>query len=61
MSDEAAFLEALKTNPADDTVRLVYADWLDEHNAPEKPSICGSFKQSQAARVMQQIIRAAPE
>jgi uncharacterized protein (TIGR02996 family) len=31
MSEEAAFLEALKANPADDTTRLVYADWLDEH------------------------------
>ncbi|HEY1188610.1 MAG TPA: ribosomal protein L7/L12 [Gemmata sp.] len=36
MSDEAAFLEALKVNPADDTARLVYADWLDEHNQPQK-------------------------
>ncbi|MDY3561203.1 ribosomal protein L7/L12 [Gemmata sp. JC673] len=36
MSDEAAFLEALKTNPADDTVRLVYADWLDERDQPDK-------------------------
>ncbi len=36
MSDEAAFLEALKANPADDTTRLVYADWLDERNEPEK-------------------------
>jgi uncharacterized protein (TIGR02996 family) len=32
MSDEAAFLEALRTNPADDTTRLVYADWLDERD-----------------------------
>jgi uncharacterized protein (TIGR02996 family) len=31
MSDEAAFLAALRANPADDTTRLVYADWLDEH------------------------------
>jgi uncharacterized protein (TIGR02996 family) len=31
VSDEAAFLAALKANPADDTARLVYADWLDEH------------------------------
>ena len=31
MSEEAAFLEVLKSNPADDTARLVYADWLDEH------------------------------
>src|SRR5207247_1334077 len=36
MSDEAAFLTALKANPADDTARLVYADWLDEHNEHAK-------------------------
>lgn len=36
MSDEAAFLEALTANPADDTARLVYADWLDEHDQPQK-------------------------
>lgn len=36
MSDEAAFLDALKSNPADDTARLVYADWLDEHDEPRK-------------------------
>ncbi len=36
MSEEAAFLEALKANPADDTARLVYADWLDEHGEPAK-------------------------
>ncbi len=34
MSDEAAFLKALRDNPADDTTRLVYADWLDERNDP---------------------------
>lgn len=36
MSDEAAFLDALKANPADDTVRLVYADWCDEYGEPAK-------------------------
>lgn len=36
MSEEAAFLSALKANPADDTARLVYADWLDEHDQPQK-------------------------
>src|SRR6201996_4156202 len=36
MSDEAAFLAALKANPADDITRLVYADWLDEHDEPVK-------------------------
>ena len=28
--DEAAFLAAIRARPADDTARLVYADWLDE-------------------------------
>lgn len=36
MSEEAAFLLALKANPADDTARLVYADWLDDHDQPRK-------------------------
>lgn len=34
MSDEDAFLKKLLENPADDTVRLVYADWLDENEQP---------------------------
>jgi uncharacterized protein (TIGR02996 family) len=36
MSEEAAFLMALKASPADDTARLVYADWLDDHDQPQK-------------------------
>jgi uncharacterized protein (TIGR02996 family) len=36
MSDESTFLAALKANPADDTTRLVYADWLDENDEPEE-------------------------
>jgi uncharacterized protein (TIGR02996 family) len=36
MSDESAFLAALRANPADDTVRLVYADWLDERDEPHR-------------------------
>ena len=32
MNDEDAFLRTLLQNPADDTTRLVYADWLDERN-----------------------------
>lgn len=30
--DEHAFRQAICTTPADDTPRLVYADWLQEHN-----------------------------
>lgn len=36
MSDEASFLRAIIAEPADDTARLVYADWLDEHDQPER-------------------------
>lgn len=30
MHDEADFLRALSANPVDDTLRMIYADWLDE-------------------------------
>lgn len=30
MSEETTFLAALRANPDDETVRLVFADWLDE-------------------------------
>ena len=36
MSDEAAFLDALRASPTDDTTRLVFADWLDENDHPRK-------------------------
>ncbi len=32
MTDEDGFLEHLRANPADAVARLVYADWLDEHD-----------------------------
>jgi uncharacterized protein (TIGR02996 family) len=35
MHDEADFLCKLLENPADDTIRLVYADWLDERGDEE--------------------------
>lgn len=31
MSDEAALLAAIRTTPGDESLRLVYADWLEEH------------------------------
>lgn len=31
MSERLAFLESIRSNPADDVSRLVYADWLDEN------------------------------
>lgn len=34
MSEDEAFIRAIVDNPGDDTARLVYADWLDEHDDP---------------------------
>jgi uncharacterized protein (TIGR02996 family) len=36
MSDENALLEAIWSHPHEDTPRLVYADWLQEHERPEQ-------------------------
>jgi uncharacterized protein (TIGR02996 family) len=36
MSDREAFVAAIAGTPWDDTSRLVYADWLDEHGEPER-------------------------
>src|SRR5205809_7746330 len=32
MSDEDALLSAIAAHPGEDTPRLAYADWLDEHD-----------------------------
>jgi uncharacterized protein (TIGR02996 family) len=34
MSDEEALLAAIAAHPEEDTPRLAFADWLDEHNQP---------------------------
>ncbi|MBX9627955.1 MAG: TIGR02996 domain-containing protein [Gemmataceae bacterium] len=34
MTDRSVFLRAIRAAPADDTPRLVFADWLDEHDDP---------------------------
>jgi uncharacterized protein (TIGR02996 family) len=34
MTSEAAFLEAIAATPEDRTLRLVYADWLEDHDDP---------------------------
>lgn len=36
MTDRECFLAAVRRNPWDDTPRLVYADWCDEHGEPER-------------------------
>lgn len=34
--DDEAFLEAIRASPQDDRVRLVYADWLEEHGDADR-------------------------
>ncbi len=34
MTDDAAFMEALRARPADDALRSIYADWLEENGDP---------------------------
>jgi uncharacterized protein (TIGR02996 family) len=34
-TEELAFLAAIRDDPCDDAVRLIYADWLAEHGRPE--------------------------
>lgn len=36
MSERAAFISAILDNPDDDTARLVFADWLEEHNEKDR-------------------------
>jgi uncharacterized protein (TIGR02996 family) len=35
-SDQLAFWAAIRAAPTDDTPRLIYADWLDEHGDPDR-------------------------
>ncbi|MCE9560982.1 MAG: TIGR02996 domain-containing protein [Planctomycetes bacterium] len=37
MNEDEAFIRAIVDNPGDDTPRLVYADWLDDHDDPRGP------------------------
>jgi uncharacterized protein (TIGR02996 family) len=36
---EAAFLQDIKDHPDDDTPRLIFADWLEEHGQPERAAL----------------------
>src|SRR5262245_31197213 len=37
MASEAGFLQAIRESPDDDDLRLVFADWLEERDAPYGP------------------------
>src|SRR5262249_40829470 len=39
MITEPGFLRAIASQPDDDAPRLIYADWLEEHNEPERAEV----------------------
>lgn len=39
MSDEAGLLEHIREQPDDDTPRLIYADWCEENDRPERAEL----------------------
>lgn len=43
MSTRAELLEAIRANPAEDTPRLMYADWLDEHGDCDRDAATAEF------------------
>ena len=49
MTDEAALLAAILANRDDNTVRLVYSDWL-EGDAPQRQPESAAFIRAQARR-----------
>ena len=59
MSEHAAFLASVVENYADDDRRLIYADWLDEHDSPERATFIRL--QIEAARLPNGRARAALE
>src|SRR6516162_4283405 len=49
MDDEPALLAAIAAHPEEDTPRLAYADWLDEH--------AGGLPEPASARIRAEFIR----
>ncbi|MBO0699698.1 MAG: ribosomal protein L7/L12 [Zavarzinella sp.] len=52
MSDEEAFLAAIRANPADDAPRLVYADWLREQGRHEQAEAIRAEYQFREAKAL---------
>src|SRR4051812_38958308 len=39
MTERDAFIAAIRETPAEDAVRLVFADWLEDHGEPERAEL----------------------
>src|SRR6516162_7801674 len=59
MTHSDAFLRAIADNPYDDTPRLVYADWLDEHDDPGRAEFIRLQCELEPMRDQYEIDRAA--
>lgn len=44
MSDRAALLAAIRADPRDDALRLVYADWLEEHGNDDDRELAAAIR-----------------
>jgi uncharacterized protein (TIGR02996 family) len=58
MTHDDAFLQTILETPADDTPRLIYADWLEEHGDPERAEFIRA--QVELARLPDEDSRRAP-
>ncbi|MBL8799786.1 MAG: TIGR02996 domain-containing protein [Planctomycetia bacterium] len=62
MSDQQAWIEAMAQSPADLHLRLVYADWLEEHGDPARAEFirlqCGDGDDPVAARRADALLQA---
>lgn len=58
--ERKAFLDAIRARPEDDTLRLVYADWLDDRGAGDRDAATAAFiRVSCADRPRREMPRAA--
>jgi len=51
MQDETAFLEAMQEHPEDISLRLVFADWLEERGDPRGELVRLLHKLTQSVKV----------
>lgn len=52
--EEAAFAKAVLENPADDTARKVFADWLEEHDRRQEAAYLRSIRREKFVRRVRQ-------
>lgn len=60
MTQEEAFLQAILEFPDDDTPRLIYSDWLEEHGQEERAELIRVQIELAKVPVISDVCRAAP-